>query len=387
MYFQNIVNMKNSSLLLMAFLLLVGWNCSDSGSSSGTGAAISGKIQNAANLQVYFDQWNFDNSTAVIAKSEIDGEGAFEMVLADGINPAIYRMRIGAKKIFFVFDGSEKKVEINGDLTTVDKYQFEVKGSSAAQQMTNKLAELTNGPIDKEQVKIFAESASNPLAAAMVALNFFRGDGDYLNTYKSIGDRLTKKDPNSKYSKDFATYTQGLEQQILARQASDRIRTGNVAPDIALEDPYGKTFRLSDLKGKVVLLDFWASWCGPCRKSNPHVVETYKKYKDKGFTVFSVSLDGIHPRMLPRLNGDQNKIDQQKEAARNKWIAAIKKDQLLWDTHVSDLLHWNSPIAKTYGVRGIPSTFLIDKEGKIALAGVNPLSPTFNLEAEIKRLL
>ena len=101
--------------------------------------------------------------------------------------------------------------------------------------------------------------------------------------------------------------------------------------------------KLSSTKGKVVLLDFWASWCGPCRRENPNVVRTYEEYKDKGFTVFSVSLD--------------------KQA--DKWKAAIEKDNLVWNTHVSDLKGWSSKAGKAYGVSGIPATFLIDENGKI----------------------
>ncbi len=100
---------------------------------------------------------------------------------------------------------------------------------------------------------------------------------------------------------------------------------------------------LSDLKGKVVLIDFWASWCGPCRRENPAVVALYKKYKDDGFTILSVSLD--------------------KDKA--KWIAAIEKDGLVWPNHVSDLKFWQAKVARLYGVNSIPYTVLLDKDGNI----------------------
>jgi thiol-disulfide isomerase/thioredoxin len=118
---------------------------------------------------------------------------------------------------------------------------------------------------------------------------------------------------------------------------------GSTAPDLEFPNPEGKIIKLSDLRGKYVLIDFWASWCGPCRKENPNVVAIYHKYKDKGFDIFSVSLD------------------------RDKagWVGAIEKDKLVWTNHVSDLKSWSSEAAKIYGVRSIPATFLIDKEGKI----------------------
>ncbi|MBO4646315.1 MAG: TlpA family protein disulfide reductase [Bacteroidales bacterium] len=127
-----------------------------------------------------------------------------------------------------------------------------------------------------------------------------------------------------------------------------RTAEGSIAPELEFADPDGKVRRLSDLRGKVVLVDFWASWCGPCRKENPHVVSMYAKYHDKGFEVFSVSLD--------------NKAES--------WKAAIAKDQLVWPNHVSDLKGWGSAAAKLYGVSSIPSTFLLDREGHIIAKGL-----------------
>lgn len=127
------------------------------------------------------------------------------------------------------------------------------------------------------------------------------------------------------------------------------LEKGMEAPEIEGESPKGKKFKLSSLRGKYVLIDFWASWCGPCRHENPNVVSAYEKYnkaklKDgKGFEVFSVSLD--------------------KE--KKRWQRAIEKDGLKWKYHVSDLKGWNSDIAKSYGVKSIPYSILIDPEGKV----------------------
>ncbi len=132
------------------------------------------------------------------------------------------------------------------------------------------------------------------------------------------------------------------------------ININNKAPNIIEENPDGATFELYDLKGKLVLIDFWASWCGPCRHENPNIVANYEKYKNKkftngdGFTVFSVSLD-------------QNK---------NRWTNAIEQDSLIWPYHVSDLKGWYAEHAKTYRVNSIPSSFLINGDGIIVAKNI-----------------
>lgn len=120
------------------------------------------------------------------------------------------------------------------------------------------------------------------------------------------------------------------------------VQKGKKAPEIALPNPQGDTVRLSSLEGNVVLVDFWASWCGPCRKESPNLVKAYSKYKDEGFEIYSVSLD----------------------RSRKNWVKAIEDDHLDW-THVSDLKYWNSLVVDLYGFSGIPHTVLLDEQGRV----------------------
>ena len=156
------------------------------------------------------------------------------------------------------------------------------------------------------------------------------------------------------------------------------LNIGDVAPGFSIESLDGTSFKLSDFKGKVVLLDFWASWCGPCRRDNPHIVSIYDKFNQakfksaNGFEVVSISLDGLTDR-----RGNPKQVN-----AKQDWLNAVKDDELVWKFHGSELKGWDSEVVKQYHVNSIPSNFLIDEKGFIIAKNLK--GPA--LYATIKRL-
>jgi peroxiredoxin len=171
----------------------------------------------------------------------------------------------------------------------------------------------------------------------------------YAVTY-FIGGFLATNYPVEDIETYYAQLTPRVKASYPGKQLSEKlahlrnINSGGVAPDIVLESPEGKTVKLSDYRGKYVLLDFWASWCGPCLREVPNVKIVYDKYRDKGFEVFGVSLDD--------------------EKQRDAWLKKIDERNMNW-VQVSSLKGWNCPSAKLYNVSGIPKTFLLDPQGRI----------------------
>lgn len=366
---------KNLLLLLLPALAVF------SACQGQEGHVLKGTIEGAANLQVSLDEVFFDRTVTAIGKDTCDANGNFSIVSKEPFPRGLYSLTIGVKKMFFMLDGSENTVEVKGQLATMDRMQVEVQGSPTFVCYADFVKGLFAAPpASPEQSKaILAEKGCNPLVRAFFMSQMLgQNAGQYLEDFKTARDNLSEYMPGTKYATDYASMITRLESSMSnqpaggpqpaaqtsqpAPQPGGKIQVGQPAPDISLPGPDGKVRSLSSLKGKVVLLDFWASWCGPCRRANPHVVEVYNKYKGKGFDVFSVSLD--------------------RQDGKEKWKQAIQQDGLVWDNHVSDLQFWNSAPAGVYGVRSIPHTFLIGRDGKIV--AVNPRN---NLEQELLKVL
>ncbi|WP_201983281.1 TlpA disulfide reductase family protein [Hymenobacter rubidus] len=223
-----------------------------------------------------------------------------------------------------------------------DRYEAYIKEYRAQPEATRKdpayvkQLEAKLEPIEAEQKTIRTAyiKAHPDTRYSLFVLQDVGGSVPEVGPYAALYQGLSANLRNS-------TRGQRIAEQIKRLQ---RVAVGAVAPDFTQNTPDNVPVKLSSLRGKYVLIDFWASWCGPCRQENPNVVRAYNQFKDKGFTVLGVSLD--------------------KEGAREAWVRAIEKDGLTW-THVSDLKFWSNAAAQEYGVQAIPQNFLLDPQGKI----------------------
>ncbi len=320
-------------------------------------------IEKGAYKQIFLDTLNGQNPW-IFVSSDIDENGSFKLV-APITKTDIFRLRLDDKNYMMLILSPGEKIslkthgsKLGGDALIEGSTQTQLlyNAMNATQlyesqkaALNQKYNEIQSSPDRDSQSAIIisefrindslqkstlkAQMEKNPSSLAWI---FFQDKLDMTNDF----DIISKTDAAMfKAYPDNAFVIQHHQQVEVERKTA----VGSLAPEIALTDPDGKIRKLSSLKGKVVLIDFWASWCGPCRKENPNVVNIYGKYHDKGFEVYSVSLD----------------------KDRASWLAAITKDNLSWPNHVSDLKYWKSEGAATYGVTSIPATFLIDKKGKI----------------------
>ncbi|MCS6935197.1 MAG: AhpC/TSA family protein [Chitinophagales bacterium] len=357
-----------NKLLFSVLLLIASFACNSTSGSERY--RISGTVKNHPAKSIRLEKMTL-KEFIVVDSSSIQNDGSFNMegVTEKGfyrlaldmqtfwifyLEPVPYRVAIDLKAAEpFKISGSADNDELQAALRYINDKQRTIQSARSGMTMaqfglispdsaSKLIAVLNNAGKELETYCLQnAKNAKNPLLAMFYITNL--PVQNYAKENLEVIQRMEREIPNSHYTKELREFYNNYEAQAKAAAMVGSVNVGDLAPEIDLPDPEGKNIKLSSLKGKIVLVDFWASWCGPCRNEMPNVVAAYNKYKNKGFTVYSVSLD------------------KSKEA----WINSIKALNMQWPYHVSDLKFWQCEAALRYGVQGIPATFLLDREGKV----------------------
>lgn len=390
--------MKQTFFLLLVMAALV--SCKNK--SSVKKFEVKGTIINNTAKMIYLEEIPMATMQAVVIDSAVlgkDGKYALKTVASEA---RVYNLRLD-QSMYPVAAVINDASSITLDATFskennqfVEKY--EVKGSAGSQELKDFMVgfntklqsiffnarqadslnriqahdsvfrklELNTAIVAGELRSLTSEAlkkSSNP-ALSMLILGYYQSTANN----QGFGLQPFANDEVSKLVNDLAgkyPTHQGLAsiKSMLEAQANKmKGLIGQTAPELSLPDPNGKEVKLSSFRGKYVLVDFWASWCKPCREENPTVVKAYNKFKDKNFTILGVSLD--------------------RPGQKDEWMKAVMKDNLTW-TQVSDLMFWNSPVVQLYGIEGIPYNVLVDPDGKIIAESLR--GPA--LEAKLGELL
>jgi peroxiredoxin len=347
---------------------------------------VKGRLTGFPVKEVYLTSMSFDNTPVLILDSSALKGGRFELK-GPGGEERLFRVMLGDPNTgpWLAVISDHPEVEVYMDAASQEG-NYTVKNSPASQRFHSLFDSLHSilddigrlkmdslAPLSASEDKVngfYRFLADNvredpsPMIATF-ALSFYEigadeaGAAQYgvntpnysVDTLFALGEELKKRFPGNA----------GVTGAVAAlSKISAAPRVGALAPDLALPDTSGKVFSLSSLRGKYVLVDFWASWCEPCRGENPNVVKAYQEFKNKNFTIVGVSLD------------------QKKEA----WLEAIHEDHLTW-THISDLGFWQSKAVSTFQFTGIPYNVLLDPQGKIIATSLRGDA----LEAELRTVL
>lgn len=340
--------------------------------------SVKGELKNTADQEIYLEQIFFNSKDPEVLDTAKIINGKFN-VSAIGSEEGLYRLRLEKQEVGYIFINDKADISFRADakemslqgpefntpanqsfksfLMSVDTRQKSL--NSLSQEIDSLSKNKGNDSLIKSKIvelnsvaagfKAFIVKSIDTIpdpVVAMFALGYTRGiDPQEL---KQTVPALAKRFPEHKgIAGIIAQYNDMITKTPDTQPAAPPAKTGmpgigSFAPDIIMADTSGKPFSLSSLKGKYVLVDFWASWCAPCRGENPNVVANYNKYKNKNFTILGVSLD----------------------EDRAAWVKAIQKDKLAWK-NVSDLKGWSNAAVSKYGFEGIPYNVLLDPQGKI----------------------
>ncbi len=357
--------------------------------TNATNFKVEGNLTDGTDQKIYLYQFKGQKPTP-IDSAIIDAEGNYSLK-GKGEGYQFYAVGSSPKKFRVLLLNSTENVSVDGDYNLIQ--ESEVEGSNDSkildtyskkqkefymkmQEIQNTLKTLPQNSTErtvliqqsekltKEHTKYAENFIDNNLVspAVLSASNDLFDPKTQLVYLKKIENTLSKTMKNSIFHTSIkGNIAKVQQQQTQQPKQNGVVQVGQQAPELNFTSPSGKSITLSSLKGKVVLIDFWASWCKPCRMENPNVVRLYNEYKDKGFTIYSVSLD--------------------KDKAR--WESAIQQDGLIWPNHVSDLKGWQSAASALYGVNGIPYTVLLDKNGKVIATSLRGMQ----LEQKLKEIL